>query len=200
MSVKMPAKLNLNLFNAAGDQIDYTFYDRLALANSGGTDSREFFVVGIGETDSISTRRKTLADTNVRKGSIPEGQSFGCFALKFYFEMIAALTEAQRILLNVWIHGITVEVLIDSKNQYGTWKLSEILGKVDDSQITAGASGQAFEASRGDYDGIKKFNLYIPLPRLTSFTVRLNFDAASDAALDDNFINLGMVGLLNRAG
>lgn len=197
----LPPSLNLPLFNAAGDQIDYTLYDRLQLNNAGGAVEREFFANGLGDTDPISTRRKTQADTNVRKGQIPEGQAFAVFALKFWLESgNDAKTEAERVGLRDWIHNCTVEFLIESKNNYGIWKLSELFGIVDDMQVTAGAAGQAFEPSRGEYVGIKKLNLYIPLPRLTSYNVRLNQEAAPAAALDEVFLCCGLVGILNRAG
>jgi len=197
----LPTTLNLKLFNQAGDQIDYTFYDRLKLNNAAGAIEREWFVTGLNETDPVSANRKTIADTNVRGGGrIPEGQAAGIFAMKFVYESESVKTEAQRVLQRQWIHSCVVEFLIESKNQYGTWKLSELLGFVDDSQVTASATGQAFEASRGDYKGIKKFNLYIPLPRLTSYSVRLTQGIAPDASLDGDFIYCGLVGILNRAG
>jgi len=198
--INLKKTLNLPLFNEQGDQIDYTLYDRMALNNAGGAIEREFFVNGLGDTDPVSTLRKTKADTNVREGKIPEGQAFAAFALKFWIETDEVRTEPERVLFNQWVKGCVVEILIESKNQYGTWKLSEILGKVDDSQVTAGAAGQAFEASRGDYAGIKKFNLYIPLPRLVTYSVKLIQTVAPAAALDGDFINCGLVGILNRAG
>ena len=122
------------------------------------------------------------------------------FALKFIYEANAAMTEATRVLQRQWIHSCTIEFLIESKNQYGVWKLSELLGFVDDSQITAAAAGAAGEGSQGDYHGIKKLNLYIPLPRLTSYSVRLTQGVAPGAALDADFLYCGLVGILNRAG
>jgi len=196
----LPSTLNLKLFNAAGDQIDYTLYDRLKLNNAGGAIEREWFTTGLNDTDPVSANRKTIADTNVRGGRVPEGQAMAVFAMKFIYEAQVVKTEAQRVLQRQWIHSCSVEFLIESKNQYGTWKLSELLGFVDDSQVTAGAAGQAFESSQGDYRGIKKFNLYIPLPRLTSYSVRLNQGIAPDASLDGDFIYCGLVGILNRAG
>jgi len=198
--INLKKTLNLPLFNEQGDQIDYTLYDRMALDNGSGPTEREFFVNGLGSEDPITGLRKTKADTNVREGKIPEGQAFAAFALKFWIETDEVRTEAERVLFNNWIKGCVVEILIESKNQYGTWKLSEIFGRVDDSQVTAGANGQAFEVSRGDYSGVKKFNLYIPLPRLVTYSVKLIQTVAPAAALDGDFIACGLVGILNRAG
>jgi len=201
MTKKIPATLNLPLFNAAGDQIDYSLYDRLQLDNASGAVEREFFAVGLGDTDSVSARRKTLADTNVRNGQIPEGQGFGAYAMKVWWESgNDAKTEAERVLQRDYIHQATLEILIESKNQYGTWKLSELQGIADDMLVTSGANGQAFEAAQADYMGIKKFNLYIPLPRLTTFSVKLNQGVAPDAAFDNDFLCFSFVGILNRAG
>ncbi len=200
MNQVVPATLNPPLFNAQGDQIDYTYYDRLALHNASGAIEREWFVNGIGQDDPVTGVRKTIADTNVRGGAIPEGQAFNMFALKFWYEAQAVMTEAERISWNQWVHGATIEFLIESKNQYGTWKLSEIMGAVDDSQVTASATGQAFSPSRGVFNGIKPFNLIIPLPRLTSYSVRLTQGVASIAGLDEDFLCCGMVGVLNRKG
>jgi len=197
----IPPSLNLPLFNAAGDQLDYTLYDRLQLNNAGGAVEREFFAVGLGETDSISARRKTLADTNVRGGRIPEGQASAIYALKIWYESgTDAKTEAERVALRDWVHEATIEFKIESKNNYGIWKLSELQGMADDMIVTAGATGQAFESAWSTFQGIKKFNLYIPLPRLTEFRVVLDQGIAPDAAFNEDYICCGLVGILNRAG
>ena len=196
----MPPTLNPQLFNAAGDEIDYTNYDRMQLNNAGGAVEREFFVIGVGQEDPISAVRKTKADTNVRGGRIAEGQAMGVFALKFYYENGAVKTEAQKILKDLWIHGTYIEFLIESKNEYGIWKLSELLGFVDDAQVTASATGQASNASQGEYFGIKQLNYYIPLPRLCSYSVNMVQTVVPDASQDADYLNCALVGIKNRAG
>ncbi len=195
-----PATLNLPLFNAAGDQFDNTWYDRLILDNAAGIGERRFFSNGLNDQDPVSGNAKTLADTNVKRGVVAEGKAFGIFALHFIYESNAVKTEAEMQLRNQWLMNTVIEFDIESKQQYGQWKLSEIFGAPDLSLTTAGATGQAAQSSQGQFNAVKPLNMYIPLPRLTSYNVIMKQYVASDAALDGDFLYCGLVGIENRAG
>jgi hypothetical protein len=124
----LPPTLNLKLFNQQGDQLDYSNYDRLLLNNAGGAIERSFFEVGLGQTDPVSARRKTLADTNVRSGQTPEGQAFAAFVLKFFIENNANFSEANYLSWILWLKDTVIQINLETKKEYGTWKLGELLG------------------------------------------------------------------------
>lgn len=197
---QFPPTLNPHLFNAEGDRIDYTIYDRLELDNASGPIEREFFSQGVNEDDPVTGTRKTKADTNFRGGLIPEGQSFGTFIFRFLFESENILTEAQKLAFNSWVHTTVMEFNIESKNEYGTWKLTELFGNTNDTIVTAGATGQAASDGRAIYSGMKVLNLAIPLPRLTDVHMNMIQYAASPGDNDGDYIGCYMVGIKNRAG
>lgn len=197
----VPPTLNLKLFQAEGDQLDYTHYDRLLLNNAGGAVERSFFEVGLGFTDPVSARRKTLADTNLREGRIPEGQAFAGFVLKFWVEFIANLAETGYLSWITWLADTVIQIRIDTKQEYGTWKLTELLGMPSNGLIVPAAAGSNVALlSGGIFQSLKPLNLYIPFPRLSSWTIAMIQGTAPAAALDNTRVNCGIVGIRNRAG
>jgi len=197
----LPPSLNLPLFGQIGDQLDYTNYDRLMLNNAGGAIERAFFEIGLGNTDPVSTRRKTLSDTNMRAGEIPEGQAFAAFVLKMWIEANANMSEANYLSFIQWLRDTVIQIRIETKQEYGTWKLSELVGvPVTGLIVPAAAGSNATLLSQGAFQGVKPLNLYIPFPRLTSFTVAMIQGTAPAAALDNMGIVCGLVGVKNRAG
>ncbi len=201
LGVVLPPTLNLKLFQQEGDQLDYTHYDRIMLNNAGGAGERSFFEIGLGETDSISSRRKTFSDTNLRGGKIPEGQAFGAFVLKMWDEKNANLSEANYLSWIQWVRDTVIQIRIDTKQEYGTWKMSELLGVPTNGLIVPAVAGNnAILQSVGSFQSIKPLNLYIPFPRLTSWTIAMIQGTAPAAALDNTGICLGLIGVRNRAG
>jgi hypothetical protein len=201
LGVVLPPTLNLKLFQQEGDQLDYTHYDRIMLNNAGGAINRSFFEIGLGQTDAISARRKTLADTNLRDGRIPEGQAFAAFVLKFWHEFNANLSEANYLSWIQWMRDTVIQINIDTKQEYGTWKISELLGIPNNSLIVPAAAGSNVALqSVGMFQSLKPLNLYIPFPRLTSWTIAMIQGTAPAAALDNTGICCGLVGIRNRAG
>lgn len=197
----LPPTLNLKLFQQEGDQLDYTLYDRLLLNNAGGAIERSWFEVGLGFTDPVSARRKTLADTNLREGRIAEGQAFAAFVLKFWPEMIANQSEANYLSWITWLAETVVQIRIDTKQEYGTWKLTELLGMPTNGLIVPATAGNtATLLGVGMFQSLKPLNLYIPLPRLSSWTIAMIQGTAPAAALDNLRICCGMIGIKNRAG
>ncbi len=197
----VPPTLNLKLFQKEGDQLDYTDYDRLLLNNAGGAIERRFFEIGLGNTDPVSGRRKTLADTNLREGRIAEGQAFATFVLKFWAEFNANLSEANYLSWIQWMRDTVIQINIDTKQEYGTWKLSELLGMPTNGLIVPTAAGSNVGIMAvGMFQSLKPLNLYIPLPRLTSWTVAMFQGTAPAAPLDNLGICCGYVGIKNRAG
>lgn len=201
MGVVLPPTLNLKLFQQEGDQLDYTHYDRLLLNNAGGAIERSFFEVGLGANDPVSTRRKTLADTNLRDGRIPEGQAFAAFVLKFWNEFNANLSEANYLSWIQWTRDTVIQIKIDTKQEYGTWKISELLGIPTNALIVPAAAGSNVALTAvGMFQSLKPLNLYIPFPRLTSWTIAMIQGTAPAATLDNTGICCGLVGIRNRAG
>jgi hypothetical protein len=191
--------LTSGLYNPMGDKIDYTFYDRLKMLSS-NTQPRDFFTIGVGEADPLVAGTKTLADTNFRKGQMPAGQSFVTRGMIMYYESSLVKTEANLLSVWDWIHKTYIQIFIDSKNEYGTWKLSEIMGVTIDSIMTPAVAGNnSTVPSTGVAKGLKIFNTAFKLPTLTGFRVTISSTAASAAALDSDFINCAFVGTLDRA-
>src|SRR5690606_27866223 len=170
----VPPTLNLKLFQKEGDQLDYTNYDRLLLNNAGGAIERRFFEIGLGNTDPVSGRRKTLADTDLREGRIAEGQAFATFVLKAWAEFNANLSGANYLSWIQWMRDTVIQINIDTKQEYGTWKLSELLGMPTNGLIVPAAAGSNVGLlSVGMFQSLKPLNLYIPFPRLTSWTIAM---------------------------
>jgi len=197
----IPPTLNLPLFNAQGDQFDASQYDRLSLLNAGGAIEREFFAIGIGNADPVSTVRKTLADTNLKNGQQQEGTAFAGFNLKIWFEPDSNKTEAQYLDFVLWARQSVLVMDLPTKKDYGTWKMTEIMGVPDFTLIVPAAAGSnATFRSQGMFQSLKQFNLYIPLPRLTDFRIRMLQFLAPAATLDGDFVCASLVGVKNSAG
>lgn len=197
----IPPTLNLPLFNAQGDQFDASQYDRLSLLNAGGAIEREFFAIGLGQNDPVSAVRKTLADTNIRNGAQAEGTAFAGFNLKIWFEPDSNKSEAQYLDFVLWARQAVIIIDLPTKKDYGTWKLTEIMGAADFSLLVPAAAGSnvAFR-SVAMFQSLKQFNLYIPLPRLTDFRIRLQQNLAPADTLDGDFLVAALVGVKNSAG
>lgn len=194
-----PQTLQLPTFSRAGDQIDFTFYDRLVLDNANaGTAEREFFANGINDTDPITGNRKTLADTNKRGRQNPEGQAFGLFVLRARWQGAAAKTSALYQNMLDYIQEAVVEFQIESKNQYGTWVLDELFDLPIENVMDNGAGDFTVPASVGITQGKKPLNLYIPLARLVEWSINMITLEASNANIDGDAIKIECVGILNR--
>lgn len=196
----IPPTLNLPLFNKQGDQFDASLYDRLFLLNAGGATERDFFAIGLGATDPVSGVLKTYADTNMRQGQIQEGTSFAGFILKLWFEPDSNKSEAQYLDFLLWARQTVIAIDLPTKKDYGTWKLTEILGVPNFSLIAPAAAGSNVAlASVGTYKSLKEWNLYIPLPRLTDFRVQMRQFIAPAATLDGDGICCSILGVKNSA-
>lgn len=193
--------LNLPLFNTQGDQFDASLYDRLGLLNAAGAIERDFYAVGVGGTDPITTLPKTYADTNVVNGQIQEGTAFAGFVLKFFYEPFQNKAEDDYIHWVLWARQTVIQVDLPTKKDYGTWKLTELFGNPNYTLLVPGTAGNfvAFQ-SVGSYQSLKQLNLYIPLPRLTDFRISMTQYLASDTTQDGDFLVCSLVGVKNSAG
>lgn len=196
----IPPTLNLKLFNVQGDQFDASLYDRLFLLNAGGAVERDFFAIGLGNADPVSGILKTLADTNVRQGQIQEGTAFAGFNLKIWMEPDSNKSEAQYLDFILWARQTVISIDLPTKKDYGTWKLTEILGIPNLMLIAPAAAGSNVAlVSTGTYKSLKEWNLYIPLPRLTDFRVNMLQFLAPAASLDGDAICASIIGVKNSA-
>lgn len=193
--------LNLPLFNTEGDQFDATLYDRLGLLFAGGAIERSFYAVGLNQQDPISGITKTLADTNVNSSQIQEGTAFAGFNLKFWYEPDSNKAETDYLAWVLWARQVSIEVDLPTKKDYGTWKLTELLGVPNYSLIVPATAGDFVALqSIGSFQSVKQLNLYIPLPRLTDFNIVMDQYIAPDSVLDGDFLCCGLVGVKNSAG
>src|SRR5690606_19863364 len=184
-----------------GYQPDYTSYDRRLLSKAGVAIERGSLAIGLGNSEPVSGRRKTWADPALREGRSAEGQAFATFVLKFWAEFNANLSEANYLSWIQWMRDTVIQINIDTKQEYGTWKLSELLGMPTNGLIVPAAAGSNVGLlSVGMFQSLKPLNLYIPFPRLTSWTIAMFQGTAPAAALDNTGICCGMVGIKNRAG
>jgi len=170
---------HLLFLQAKGDEKADLREANLREANLRGADLREANLRG------ADLRRANLREANLRVADLRE----------------ANLSEANYLSWIQWLRDTVIQINIDTKQEYGTWKLSELLGMPTNALIVPAAAGSNVALTAvGMFQSLKPLNLYIPLPRLTSWTVAMFQGTAPAAALDNLGICCGYVGIKNRAG
>lgn len=186
------ARLATGSYSAGGEVLDKTLYDSAALLST--TTVHRLFTIPLGQGG------KTLDRTNATVGGMmPQGQNLAVRAIKFFYVTVGALATADVQTLYTFLRTCTAEVLIPGKDALWQGTLLELSGISVAAAMTPTAAGDNIPFVSPRFHGIMPINTPIVLAALTPFEVRLTCNTASGAALDGDFVYVGLTGTLQRA-
>lgn len=188
------ARLARGTYGAGGEILDKTIYDTAILAAA--TTVHRLFTVPLGG----GAPAKTLDRTNMTQGGqMPQGQNLAVRAIKVFYTTVNALATADVQTLYTFFRTCTAEILLPGKDTMGEWTLQELMGSALMAAETPTAAGDNIPIISPRFHGIMPLNTPLVLAALTPFEVRLTCHTASGAALDGDFIGIGLTGTLQRA-
>jgi hypothetical protein len=185
------AKLQEGTYGTGGEVIDKTFWDTLVLASA--TTVYRMFTVPNGQAG------KTLDLTNmISTGQISQGQNHTVNSI--FVEYIAKAQRAAADLVKIYsvLNHTTVEIEIPGKDNLGDWTLAQIMGAAFVVPFAAAATINQ-PMIQPQFNGVLHLKVPIVLSALTSFAVKVVPQVATDAALDGDFIRIGLRGILKRS-
>jgi len=185
--------LDKGTYSSGGEVVDWTYYDTLVMANT--TTIWRQFTQGIGQ----GSPAKTLDYTNMTLGGqIPNRQRLTIREIRLHYTTSAMRNTAAVQLFYKMLCSTTLEFMITGKDSLLTVTLQEILGASTLFALTPTTSGDNIPIILPRYSG--KFLLRIPiiLSAQTPFEVRVTHQTAPDAALNGDFLRLGLHGKLER--
>jgi len=172
----------------SGDKYDYTYYDTAVLAAA--TRSHRMFTQSLGGT-------KTLADTNMKiGGQVANGKKLVVRCIKFTY--VAKAQKATAFLQQYYdfLDQSTIQILLDGKEDQGTYRLTEMMGASEYISVVPTVPGDNLHQNQSVVNGILKLNEKIVLPALQVFEILLVHHTATNAALDDDRFVIGLNGKL----
>lgn len=182
-------------YKGSGDVIDYSLYDRFTLDNA--VLQHRLFQAGVGQANAAGVI-KTEADTNVQGSTgVPAGNKLYVNAIKLMYTCTtASVTAAILNEIQEMIEQTVLTVRITGKDNYGKWKLNEILGVPV--QAVIDAAQDVKPTSFGRYLGIYPLNLPITLAQQVQFEVFVEHHVAPNADLDGDWMSVSLCGILER--
>lgn len=171
------------------ERYDYTYYDAAVLDAT--KQNERMFTVPIGGA-------KTLADTNMKVGGqVANGKKLVCKYLKFDYVSKTIKDEIGLQAIHDFLDQTTLKILIDGKEDYGTWRLTELMGAHEYVVLVPSVpgdnvSGQNTAITKGVY----VLNSKIVFPSLQVFEVLLNYNTLTDVLLDGDRFIVGLNGKL----
>jgi len=182
-------------YGQGGELLDWTYYSTTILAN--GTTVHNLFSAAVGQTFEGTVQ--TLDLTNMQSaGTIPQAQNLLVEALKFFYTGHAAFNNAALLAFYLLLEQTTVEIQIASKYVIGQWTLQELFGISTAINLVPTTAGDNVPMVEPNYHGIFPLNVPIILPALTTFKVIVTHQTASAAALNGDFLKVGLNGRLLR--
>jgi hypothetical protein len=174
--------------------IDKTYYDTLVLLNT-ATVYRMFTVP---EGQGVPPKTKDLTNM-ISSSQIAQGQN-----LRVQSILIQYISSATRATANVQqiydiLNHFTGEIVIPGKDNLGDWTLAELMGCSSLVAMTPTAAGDNIPLFNSQFNGVKHLKVPIVLSALTTFEFRVTPQVASAAALNGDFIRIGLRGILRRS-
>lgn len=186
------ARLARGTYGSGGEILDKTLYDTAVLAAA--TTVHRLFTIPLGQAG------KTLDRTNMTTGGMmPQGQNIAVRAIKVFYTSLNALATADVQTLYTFLRTCTAEIILPGKDSMGEWTLQELMGSALMVASTPTAAGDNIPVISPRFHGIMPLNTPLVLAALTPFEVRLTCHTASGAALDGDFIGIGLTGTMQRA-
>lgn len=171
------------------ERYDYTYYDTAVLDST--AQNERMFTIPIGGA-------KTLSDTNMKVGGqVANGKILVAKYLKFDYISKSLKNNAGLQAIHDFYDETTLKVLIDGKEDYGTWRLSELMGAHEYIVTVPTVAGDNIAVSNMSITkGVYTLNEKIVFPSLQVFEILLNFNTLSDVLLDGDKFVVGLNGKL----
>jgi len=188
------ARLARGTYGSGGEVLDKTIWDTAILLAA--TVVHRLFTIPLGG----GVPAKTLDRTNMTQGGqMPQGQNLAVRAIKIFYTTIGALATADVQTLYTFLRTCTAEIILPGKDTMGEWTLMELMGTPLLAAEIPTAAGDNIPLISSRFHGIMPLNTPLVLAALTPFEVRLTCHTPSGAALDGDFIGIGLTGTLQRA-
>jgi len=187
-------KAQQGTFGTGGEVFDKTYYDTLVL-DSTNTAGYAMFTIPQGQ----GTPAKGYNLTNmISQSQIAQGHKMTVKSLVIRYMTHATITETSVQLIYDALRNLYGKVVIPGKDNIGDWTFAELIGAA--SLIALTPSATVFPALISpQFCGIKHLKIPIVLSALTTFSFQVQPIAATAAALDGDFIQIGFRGILRRS-
>ena len=174
--------------NKSGDVYDYTYYDTLTLSST--SQATRMFTSPLGGA-------KTLADTNMKIGAqVANGKRLVCKFLKFDYISTSLKDNAALQAFYDFLDQTTLQVIIDGKEDYGTWRLTELMGAHIYFAMVPTVAGDNVEGLTNIVTGVYALNKKIIFPSLQVFEILVRHHTLTNAALNGDRFVVGLNGIL----
>lgn len=189
MKMTIRQQLNTGTFDPnKGQALNWIYYDRQVLDAAGNLTTR-LFTVPLGGA-------KTLSDTNFPgAGIFPSTQKQEIWALEFWFVKAANFTHAIYQNFLDYLATTTLVFFISDKSPQLQLPLYRAFGLSAPNIVTGAQAGDQVLA-RDPFEAVYELAIEITLQALTPFHIDLVQDQASDVALNDAKMYVGMGGPL----
>jgi len=185
-------KLQIGSYGTEGNETDWTYYDTLIMAAA--TAQHRMF------TDPLGAGGKTYAMTNLTvAGQIPQAQMMEVMAIKVMYTSSAAKVVADLETLFLMLNNTTLALKLSNKDHTFIYTLQELLGTALQFDVAPIAPVLAWSQPQPKFHGIFPLNKKVVLAALTPFEVQIVHHVAPGAALNGDFLRVGLAGILTRA-
>lgn len=183
---RSPLGVDSGTFNGVGEDLGYPLYDRLHLLNSLGAANRTLFSTPVGT--QRETRTLTYADTNVQAVGVPSSQKweFTHLEIKWLSDAVVPDADAQSFLN--YLRETSFRLQIVSKDAMFIVPMWMFFGPTQ--AVYQPAATINSHSPAGIFGGVWELppDLPIVLQALTNWSIIVEPEAASAAALDGNFL------------
>jgi hypothetical protein len=185
-------KLQIGSYGTEGGETDWTYYDTMIMA--AGTAQHRMF------TDPLGAAGKTYAMTNLTvAGQIPQAQLMEIMAIKVMYTSSAAKATADLQALYLAFNNTTLALKLSNKDHTFIYTLQELLGTALQFALTPTVASDNISQPQPKFHGIFPLNKKVILAALTPFEVQIVHHVAPGAALNGDFLRVGLAGILTRA-
>lgn len=179
---------------ATAEKLDYTFYDTLRLLAN--IRDYRFFALALGQGNPP----KTKAQTNMRSNAqIPQGHNHEVLEMHFGFTGNTIKTEAESLEFSQFLNTTSVTFNMPGKDDFGIWKLSELVGNFVRLAVSPAVAGDAYiNNNSGIWNSRFKLMIPVVLPALETFEVSFDLFEDPPAGLIGDDMTFGLRGHLIR--
>jgi hypothetical protein len=188
-------KAQMGTFGTGGEIFDKTYYDTIVLDHA-NTAGYSMFTIPKGQ----GTPAKGYDLTNmISQSQIAQGHKMTVKALLIRYMSKATRQTANVQMIYDVLRNFYGKIVIPGKDNIGDWTFAELMGTASLIALTPTAAGDNIPLISPQFCGVKHLKIPIVLSALTTFSFEVLPVNGSDVALDGDFIQIGLRGILRRS-
>lgn len=188
-------KAQQGTFGTGGEVFDKTYYDTLVLdhANTAG-----YAMFTIPQGQGAPAKGYNLTNM-ISQSQIAQGHKMTVKSIVIRYMTSAIRGTAAVQLIYDALRNLYGKVVIPGKDNIGDWTFAELIGAASLIALTPTTAGDNIPLIAPQFCGVKHLKIPIVLSALTTFSFQVQPIAATDVALDGDFIQIGLRGILRRS-